>query len=188
MSENTNRLCAVVMYESMYGNTRAIAEAIGTGLSSAMDVDVLSVAEERAAGPCQVDLLVLGGPTHTWGMSRPGTRKAAAQAADKPQSGLSMQPGWDGAGLREWLVAIRADASGVATFDTRMKAPLGLSGSAARAIARKVRRQGYRLTGSPIGFIVSRQNRLVDGELARAEAWGRALAAKVTRVRDANVV
>jgi hypothetical protein len=188
MSEKTNRLRAVVVYESMYGNTCAIAAAIGAGLSSAMDVDVLPVAEDGATDLRQMDLLVLGGPTHAWGMSRPGTRKAAAQAAGKPDSGLSMQPGWDGAGLREWLAAIPAHPSCVATFDTRMKAPLGLSGSAARAIARKVRRHGFRLVGRPVGFIVSKQNRLVDGELVRAEAWGRSLATELARVGDVNVV
>jgi hypothetical protein len=59
-----------------------------------------------------------------------------------------------------------------------MKAPLGLSGSAAKRIARAVRSRGLRLAGAPQRFTVSKQNRLLDGELDRAHAWGAQLAAE----------
>jgi hypothetical protein len=167
---------AVVVYESMYGNTRAVAEAITDGLAATTSASAVPVAEAAELG--NVDLLVLGAPTHTWGMSRPSTRRGAVQAADKPGSGLTVEPGAAGPGMREWLDRMPCVPTRVAIFDTRMKAPLGLSGSAAKRIARAVRSRGLRLAGAPQRFTVSKQNRLLDGELDRAHAWGAQLAAE----------
>ena len=175
----------MVIYESMYGNTRAIAEAIGRGLATGYEVTVQPVADVEATELTGVDLLVVGGPTHTWSMSRPSTRQGAATAAEKPGSGLSIEPGATGPGIREWLRSLdRAtvpSALHVTTFDTRMHAPLGLSGAASRTIAKRLRRVGIRCDARPRGFYVSRQNLLIDGEIARAEVWGRELAAMHAR-------
>lgn len=165
---------AVVVYESMYGNTHAVAEAIGRGLAQSMDVEVMRVADAHdLAG---VDLLVLGAPTHAWGLSRPTTRRGAVQAADEPDSGLAVEPGAAGPGMREWLDSLPPIPVRIAIFDTRMPAPLGLSGSAAKGIARRARHRGYKLVDQPQGFIVSKTNQLVDGELDRARIWGERLA------------
>jgi len=77
---------AVVVYESMYGNTHQVAEAIGAGLRSSFEVSVVPVSEAGPAVLADADLLVVGGPTHVHGMSRTSTRKAAVEAADKPAS------------------------------------------------------------------------------------------------------
>ena len=77
---------AVVVYESMYGNTRAVAEAIGEGLRGAWDVTVVPVGR---AGPEVLDgaaLVVVGGPTHVHGMTRPRSRAMAAQVSRRPDS------------------------------------------------------------------------------------------------------
>ena len=78
---------AVVAYESMFGNTRQIADAIGTGLVDGCVVSVIPVAQ---AGPDQIkdaDLVVVGGPTHVHGMTRASTRHSAAKmAGDLPLS------------------------------------------------------------------------------------------------------
>jgi hypothetical protein len=58
-----------------------------------------------------------------------------------------------------------------------MSAPLGLSGSAGRSLARRLRRIGWRVDAPVEGFRVSKGNRLKEGELARAYEWGRQLAA-----------
>jgi len=78
---------AVVVYESMYGNTHLIADAIGAGLRSAFDVTVVPVAEAGPAVLAGADLVVVGGPTHIHGMSRASTRKAAVEAADTRMQG-----------------------------------------------------------------------------------------------------
>ena len=72
---------AVVVYESMYGNTHQVADAIGAGLRSSFEVSVVPVSEAGPAVLADADLVVVGGPTHVHGMSRAGTRKAAVQAA-----------------------------------------------------------------------------------------------------------
>ena len=172
------RLRSLVIYESMYGNTRAVAESIAEGLAELVDVRVLPVSEVAADDVAACDLLVVGAPTHAWGLSRPSTRKAAADAAGKPGSGLVMDPTWDvSPSMRTWLGGLTtALPMRAAAFDTRMRAPLGLSGSAARKIARSLRRTQVPICAHSKGFIVTRANRLAAGELGRARVWGRHLA------------
>ena len=55
---------AVVVYESMFGNTHAIADAIGKGLEPVDNVVVVPVAEAGRERLGDADLLVVGGPTH----------------------------------------------------------------------------------------------------------------------------
>ena len=81
---------AVVVYESMYGNTHLVADAIGAGLRTGFDVSVVPVSQASPAVLADADLVVVGGPTHAHGMSRAATRKAAVQAADKPVSPLGL--------------------------------------------------------------------------------------------------
>jgi hypothetical protein len=83
---------AVVVYESMYGNTHLVADAIGAGLEGAFDVWVGPVSQADPAVLDGAALVVAGGPTHVHGMSREATRKAAAEAADKPASPLNLEP------------------------------------------------------------------------------------------------
>src|SRR5512140_2593882 len=92
---------AVVVYESMYGNTHLIADAIGAGLEATFDVRVVPVSHAGPEVIADADLVVVGGPTHAHGMSRASTRKAAVQAADKPVGGLTVEPDALGPGLRE---------------------------------------------------------------------------------------
>lgn len=172
---------AVVVYESMYGNTRAVAEAIGNGLRTGADVSVVSVVHADEELLRDADLLVVGGPTHVHGVSRPSTRKAAIEAAGKPSSGLSVEPDAEGAGLREWIAA-RADLHlKAATFDTRMSGPVLLTGHASRGIARLLRARGAQLVGAGESFLVTKANRLASGELERAEGWGTELLGSVRR-------
>jgi hypothetical protein len=183
MSEHTpsGPLEAVVVHESMYGNTRAIAEAIVEGLSTHLRARAVPVAQADALDLRQVDLLVVGGPTHAWTMSRPGTRRSAVEQAAKPDSGLVLEPAAAGNGVREWLASLRQVPARAAAFDTRMRAPLGLSGSAARAIDKILRRRGALRAARPEPFHVTKQNTLIDGELARARDWGARLASPRTR-------
>jgi Flavodoxin domain len=72
---------AVVAYESMYGNTRRVAEAIAAGLQSTCSVTLVPVSQLERESLDTADLIVIGGPTHVRGMSRTSTRKAAEEAA-----------------------------------------------------------------------------------------------------------
>src|SRR5215470_18277358 len=117
---------AVVVYESMYGNTHLVADAIGKGLGTACDVSVVPVAQMNPEVPAGTDLVVVGGPTHVHGMSRAATRKAAVEAADKPASPLTVEPDAAGPGLREWFASLGRYPVKAAAFDTRMHGPATL--------------------------------------------------------------
>ena len=161
----------VVVFESMFGNTREIAEAVGRGLAGDGPVEVHEVGEVHLL-PDDMDLLVVGAPTHAFSMSKPATR---ADAATKPHEGPLVSTG---IGLREWIAALPAPAHPVrvATFDTRVRHPR-LPGSAAKAAAKALRARGYTLAADPETFDVhGMTGPLYPGETDRATAWGAALA------------
>ncbi|MED7923742.1 flavodoxin domain-containing protein [Nonomuraea sp. LP-02] len=163
---------ALVVYESMYGNTRAVAESIAEGLASAMRAEVAEVATAPDVVGADVGLLVVGGPTHAFGLSRVSTRQSAAQQAE----GGPLVSG--GRGVREWLAALRTSSATLdaAAFDTRVAKPR-MPGSAAQGVARRLRRAGVRLACPARSFYVEGTlGPLVPGELDRAREWGESLA------------
>jgi len=161
---------ALVIVESTFGNTRAVAQAIAEGLATGADVRVEGVDRCPAELSADVDLLVVGGPTHAFGLSRVGTRANALAGDD------ALPPA--GSGLREWLDRLHPARAGVAAvaFDTRINSPK-VPGSAARAARRRLARLGFDVGRPPESFFVSgREGPLAPGELDRARSWGRALA------------
>jgi Flavodoxin domain len=165
------RMNALVVYESMYGNTRAIAEAIAEGLGGATVQSTREVADGSA------DLLIVGGPTHMHGLTTSASRRMAAEAVKEDGHG-ELEPGaTDAPGLRQWLRELpKAHGARAATFDTRVDRSAALTGSAARGIARRVRRRGYNIVASESYFVQDGEGPLEDGELERARAWGAELA------------
>jgi hypothetical protein len=170
---------AMVVYESMYGNTRLVAELIALGLGEDYDVMLRTVGDVLDAPHCAPDLLVVGGPTHVHGLSSERTRQAASDAAAKPASGLTLEPSATGPGVREWLARIDDGAGGAAAaFDTRIDAPAALTGRASKGIAKRLRHSGFDLVVEPESFLVDKHNHLLPGEAERARAWGAALASR----------
>jgi flavorubredoxin len=166
---------ALVVYESMFGNTRAIATAVAEGLSGHMTVDLVEVAD--APTSVDADLLVVGGPTHAFSMSRPNTRQSAAEQAD----GRVLVSA--GRGLREWLAEAGPGLRSrrVATFDTKITKG-HLPGSAARSAQKRLRRFGSRIVSPAHNFtVLGTAGPLGDGELDRARQWGAELGALVGR-------
>ena len=70
---------ALVVYESMYGNTKEIAAAVADGLSTRMPVQLTEVGAAPTVLADDIGLLVVGGPTHAHGMSKPESRASAAE-------------------------------------------------------------------------------------------------------------
>lgn len=171
---------AVVVYESIYGNTHAIAEAIGAGLGEHADVAVLPVADADAEALQGTSLLVVGGPTHMHGLSTSLSRRLAAQAAEEDEH-IHVEPqAADAPGLRAWLSGLSGDELRAAAFDTRLDRSAALTGAAARGIARRLRGRGCTLVAEPESFFVTdSEGPLEDGEAARARAWGASLATNV---------
>ena len=168
---------ALVVYESMFGNTERVARALAAGLAEHIHVDLVR------AGPGvtladDVDLVVVGGPTHAFGLSRPSTRVSAGQQGAGESAAA-------GTGLREWLDTLPGPMRhrpAAATFDTRIRKP-GVPGSAARSAARRLRHAGLPVVVPPMSFWVrGTGGPLLSGEEDRASSWGRELARTVARV------
>jgi Flavodoxin len=171
---------AVVVYESMYGNTHAVAEAIGAGLATAMDVQVVSVHEATNAVIGGADLLVVGGPTHAHGLSREATRKGAIDDAAKPDKHLELDPDAEGDGLREWFDGIGELGMPAAAFDTRVDMARALTGRASKGIAKRLRHHACALVAEPESFLVTKETHLEPHETERATEWGAGLPARLT--------
>jgi hypothetical protein len=163
---------ALVVYESMYGNTHAVATGIAAGLHATHEVTLVPVTCATRELVMTADLIVVGGPTHMHGMSTMASRRTAAETARKPGSGLTMDPDADGPGLRGWLERLRVAGVLAASFDTRLSGLPGFTGRASRGIARVLIRKGGRLVLPPESFLVSKKNTLLPGEAARACSWG----------------
>jgi flavodoxin len=145
---------ALVLYDSKFGNTRQVAEAIGDTLRSYGEVRMSSVAEaqqEQASGHNGFDgydLLVAGCPTQSHGIS------------PAFQSFLEAVPG-------DFLKGKTA-----LIFDTRYQMPRWLTGSAAAQLISKFKSLGCTQVVPPESFfVIKKEGPLVEGELERAAEW-----------------
>jgi Flavodoxin domain len=175
---------ALVVYESMYGNTRAIAEAIAEGMGGA---EVLPVHE--AGQPAEhPDLLVVGGPTHVHSLATIRSRHMAVEAIQEDGT-AHVEPGaTEEPGLRAWLRDL-PDGGGIhaAAFDTRLDRSPWLTGVASRAIAKRLRRRGYEVLASESFLVEASEGPLEEGELDRARDWGRELAGSLMTAEARSV-
>jgi Flavodoxin len=170
-------MSALVIYESMFGNTKRVAEAIADGIRQHMPVELVEVSQAPLQVAAEYDLVVVGGPTHVHGMTTTRTRSSAAERAAGPLVSA-------GIGVREWLdqLAPTVTATSAAAFDTRIKGPKVLTGSAAGSFSRLLEDKGFRIVSAPESYLVGAKapqgDALLEGELFQAAAWGRALAAQ----------
>ena len=164
---------ALVVVESMFGNTRLVAEAIAEGIYGFIPMDVFRVDDAPTKIAPEVALLVVGGPTHAFGMSRPRTREdAMTQSGEADAAGI---------GMREWLGSIEGPANGTraAAFDTRLDKPR-VPGSAARGAGKRLRALGFpMIVPAESFFVTATQGPLAPGEIERARDWGELLGAAV---------
>lgn len=155
----------LVVFESMFGNTEQVARAVAEGLATRTEVEVVEVGQAPDLAAVDADLVVVGAPTHAFGLSRPQTRQDAARSAPHGLvSGVR--------GVREWLGTSGRAHCAAATFDTHIGSP-NLPGHAGRAAERRMRRLGCRVVEPAESFTVGgTTGPLGDGELERARQWG----------------
>jgi Flavodoxin len=166
-------MTALIVVESSFGNTRDIAEAIHDGLAQHVDVDLVDVADAPAQIPDSVDLLVVGGPTQAFGMSRSQTREDAVSRGAHPTTTK--------VGIREWITSLTADGHHppVVTFDTRTK-HRWVPGSAAAQAAAALADHDFPSAAPRESFRVEDiQGPLLPGEVDRAREWGHRLGTEV---------
>jgi flavodoxin I len=146
----------LVVYDSLYGNTKTIAEAIGDAIPG--EVEVLHVGDASASDLGGCDLLIVGAPTHGGRASEPAR------------------------GFLDQIQARALEGINVAGFDTRYAHKLArLLGFAAPKIAKSLERKGGTLAGPPGDFYVTGgEGPLKEGELERAAAWAKGLAGRQT--------
>lgn len=138
-------MIAWIVVESMFGNTREVAEVVAEELRPDLDVEVLDVSAAPREVPADVAVLLVGGPTHALGMSRPNTREEARKrGADGPAE----------TGIREWLTSARVRTGlPAAAFDTHADVRF-VPGSAAKSASKRLRRLGCTLLARPHSFYV----------------------------------
>jgi len=172
---------AVVVFESMWGNTSAIARAIAAGLGG----DTVALTTD-AATPAVIEasrLVVAGAPVHALNLPTEASR-ANASAKRQGEHGLAAdvthQP------MRDWLDSLPRGQRRYAAFETRIRGPLGHG--AARAIARHLTDLGYTELEEPRGFTVALTTRssepaalLLPGQEEEAHRWGEHLRAVMDR-------
>lgn len=159
---------ALVVFESIFGNTQEVAQAISVGLSMGGDVavDITEVGIAPATLDPDIRLLVIGGPTQAFGMSRSSTRDdARLKAGAKVVS--------TGIGVREWIERLEIPPGvAAATFDTRINRPR-VPGSAARGAHRRLDDLGLEMIAPAESFwVTGTSGPLAAGEIDRARAWG----------------
>ena len=146
----------VVVYDSQYGNTERIAQAIADTLRAFGQAQAVRVDPAHPVSFQGVDLLILGSPTQ-------GFRPTLAMQF--LLGNVSSQ-------------ALRGLA--VACFDTRFRGRLWKS-SAAPRMARQLRTMGVEPIIPPESFFVKamkKEGPLLDGEVERAATWARMLFTK----------
>jgi flavodoxin I len=163
----------VVVYDSLFGNTERIAQAIADTLRGFGQVQAVRIEPSQPdelqrqallrqyratdvslepAHPVElqgVDMLIIGCPTQAF-KSTPAMQSFLENVSTASLSGLA-----------------------VACFDTRVRGPFG---SAARAMAKRLQTMGVSLLLPPESFFVKgMQGPLRNGEVDRAATWARML-------------
>lgn len=158
----------IVVYESHWGNTAAIARAIAEGIGPG--ARALSTAEATGAELSGVQLIVAGAPLLGFSLPTESMLKSIAASADRDP----VPPDLAHPSMRAWLETLPQGAGLAAAFETRI---WWSPGSAAGAILQRLKAHGYAPLASPERFVVTdKYGPLGDGELARASTWGAELA------------
>ncbi len=99
-----------IVYESMFGNTHEVAQAIGDGIRNAQpdaDVQCVGVVDASPELIKSTDLLVIGGPTHIRGMTSGLSRRMGISgeqnAEAKGEPAHELEEDAEGPGVREWF-------------------------------------------------------------------------------------
>ncbi|HEX9086377.1 MAG TPA: flavodoxin domain-containing protein [Arthrobacter sp.] len=140
---------ALVVYDSAYGNTKSVAEAIAGSLDE-LRASSVAVGEFKPESLAAGDLLVVGSPINGW---RPTPKITALLSAL-------------GNGA---LTGVKA-----AAFDTRVR--MFIHGDAAKKISHALKAGGADIIAEPMPFYVrGSEGPLRNGEIEKAEGWARAL-------------
>lgn len=171
---------ALVVYESMSGNTRSIAEALAGVLDRNGLTTTLTTASYAPASVEPYELVIIGAPTHGHSLPFCASRaEAVSWAADSAKS-LTLETSADGDGVREWLARVKIPPvqPAFAVFSTRVDIPRIFAGDSAVTMQRRLRSLKVEQAEKE-SFLVSSSSQLVDGERERAKGWATRLMARL---------
>jgi flavodoxin len=148
---------SLVVYFSKFGNTQQVAEAIAETLASAGPVRVISIDQLSVSDLQEVDLVVMGSPTHR--MNLPQAVRPVFETL--PRRVMRGRP--------------------VAAFDTSYKMSRWLAPfTAAHKLAPRLRKLGGKRVVPPETFhVVGREGPLYEGEIERARTWAASILQRV---------
>ena len=154
---------AIVVYESLWGNTAAIARAIAEGIGP--DAKALSTAEATPNVLAGADLIVAGAPLFAFRLPTDDIRETIRKKA----SSFAEPPDLSHPALRAWLETVPAGQGRSAAFETRMWfSPGGATG----AILRGLEKAGFsRLARGKRFRVAGMTGPLKTGESDRARDW-----------------
>lgn len=159
---------AVVVYESLWGNTAAVAQAIAEGIGP--DARAMTTDEATSEAIANVDLIVAGAPILGFALPTDKIREDIAKNPGNPPA----PPDVAHPSMRTWLKAMSKGHGQAASFETRIR---WSPGSAAKTILKELESAGYSPAAKVERFIVTgKYGPLKDGELERARQWGAELA------------
>jgi hypothetical protein len=159
---------AVVVYESLWGNTAAIANAVAEGIGGG--ARALTADEADSSALAGADLLAAGAPLLGFKLPTEAMRDGIRTNPGRPPA----PPDLSHPSLRSWLETLPRGSCRYAAFETRLRLS---PGSATGEIAEAFERAGYRPATDAKRFIVKGKfGPLKDGELEKARAWGAELA------------
>jgi hypothetical protein len=159
---------AVVVYESLWGNTAAVAQAIAEGIGG--EARALHTDEAKGEAIAGADLIVAGAPLLGFALPTEQMREGTRTRPGK----MPAPPDLAHASMRSWLDSLPSGAGGAAAFETRI---WWSPGSAAKTISEKLQALGYSPVGEPHRFLVKgAYGPLRAGEIEKARAWGAELA------------
>ena len=166
---------ALVVYESFWGNTAAVARAIAEGIGP--EARALSTAEAASELVRDAELLVVGAPVIGFALARDSMRNGIAV----DDGGGVHPPNLSAPSMRSWLEHLPSTSARGAAFETRIWwSPRGATGD----IERGLERAGWQRSTAAARFVVKdKYGPLRDGELERARAWGEAVRSAVPSSR-----
>jgi flavodoxin I len=155
----------LILYDSVFGNTEKIAQAIGAALSSQEKVETLRVSAVKPEQLAGLKLFIVGSPTRQF---RP-TAAMTSFLKGIPASGLK---GVKTAAFDTRITQIKIEETAVLAFFVR------IFGYAAGPMAKILLKKGGELVVPPEGFFVEgTEGPLKNGELERAADWARQIIA-----------
>jgi flavodoxin len=163
MPKKEEMMNALIVYDSQYGDTQRIAQAIADKLAEFGEARAVRLDSRQPVELQGVDVFIVGCPTQGW-RPTPAIQSFLEEVSSEELRGLA-----------------------VACFDTRFRLPRFMSGSAAKVMAGKLREKGVSLLVAPESFFVKgTEGPLREGELERASTWARQIVEEVEAFRPAS--